>query len=205
MDQLTCIIALLCKAARDKGAVEIPCGKEKVLRGKLHHDWNIQNMKCLVSTLDLKDAYKQLGINARDRNKSIVALKCSRSLGVKLYSMNCLPFGATAAVHCFNRFSRMLWAFGVRELRIPWLNYFDDYPILAMSGIQDSTMASAKTMMRLMGVAFAESKLAPFAEQAEVLGLNIDCSDASNNSLKIRMKETRRTEILEAIDRFRAL
>ncbi|CAL1153917.1 unnamed protein product [Cladocopium goreaui] len=98
------------------------------------------------------------------------------------------------------RLSRMIWAIGVTELRLPWVNYFDDYPILTPSEISASTMAAAKGMLKLLGFGFAENKLEPFATSAEVLGVVVDCGLVSEGKLVYAMKESRRQEALSAIE-----
>eukprot|EP00971_Amphidinium_carterae_P272186 5402136-Amphidinium_carterae.1 len=49
---------------------------------------------------------------------------------VSYFIQRTLPFGARASVAAFNRCSRSLWAIGVTWCRMPWLNYFDDYPVV---------------------------------------------------------------------------
>ena len=83
--------------------------------------------------------------------------------------MNTLPFGAAAAVHHFNRVSRLLWAVGTKSLLVPWANYFDDFPVVLMSQ-SGSTLGSVKTMLKILGFEYAEDKLEPFSREAEMLG-----------------------------------
>ena len=200
LDQLTWLISIVCKVAAAKGVIEVPLKSGKCLRGKLHEDWNMESLKCLISTLDLKDAYKQFDIHKDDRCKSVVSLQRLDGNGTTHYVMNCMPFGASSSVHNFNRIGRMIWAIGVIELRLPWVNYFDDYPIFTPSEISASTMAAAKGMLKLLGFGFAENKLEPFATRAEVLGVVVDCSLVSEGKLVYAMKESRRQEALNAIE-----
>ena len=200
LDQLAWAISIISRAAADRGHVEVPMKDGNRLTGKLHDDWNHDNIKCLVSTVDLKDAYKQFGIHREDRCKAVVSMKNPKGGGTVHYLMNCMPFGGSSSVHNFNRVSRMIWAIGVVELKLPWTNYFDDYPILTPSGIALSTMSAAKCMLKLLGVGFAENKLEPFATQAEVLGVVVDCSQVGDGKLVYSMKESRRQEALRAVD-----
>ena len=55
-------------------------------------------------------------------------------------------------------------------------------------------------MLKLLGVGFAENKLEPFATQAEVLGVVVDCSQVGDGKLVYSMKESRRQEALRAVD-----
>ena len=135
LDQLTWVISIICKVSLQKGAVDIPLKSRKVLSGKMHGDWNSDNIRCEISTVDLKDAYKQFGIHEQDRGKAVVSLKHRSGNGTSHYIMNCMPFGASSSVQNFNRIARMIWAIGVVELRLAWVNYFDDYALMTLSGI----------------------------------------------------------------------
>ena len=200
LDQLTWIIGLLCKWSLGNGTLDIPLKDGSRLTGKVHHEWNDKNMKCVISTIDLKDAYKQFGIHEKDRAKAVVTLKSDATAGMEHYVMNCLPFGACAAVHHFNRISRMIWAIGVTTLNLPWVNYFDGYPIMSPNGIESSTMSSSKALLKLLGFSFAENKLEPFGETAEVLGVVVDCRQVHEGRLIYSMKESRRAEAMQAIE-----
>jgi hypothetical protein len=200
LDQLTWIVSVVCKAAFCKGVVEIPLKTGNVLYGKMHSDWNSDNIRCELCTVDLKDAYKQFGIHEQDRNKAVVSLKHKSGTGTVHYIMNCMPFGASSSVHNFNRIARMIWSIGVVELKLPWVNYFDDYPLMTLSGIATSSMAAAKGMLKLLGISFAENKLEPFSPSAEILGVVVDCSQVSSGNLIYSMKESRRLEALRAIE-----
>ena len=81
------------------------------LQAKVQKDWDTCHHECLITTLDLKDAYKQLGVHESDRNKAVVALRSDKHGDIDFYAMNCLPFG-------FNRVARLVWALGVVELRL---------------------------------------------------------------------------------------
>ena len=141
---------------------------------------------------DLKDAYKQLGIHESDRNKAVVVLKSDKHGGVDRYAMNCLPFGASSSAHNFNRVARFLWAIGVVEL-MPWVNYFDDYPVISPSG-------SAAKVCCTFWVQVCRTQAGSAQETAEVLGVNVDCSRVSkHDEIRYVMKESR-AEVLESIE-----
>ena len=201
VDHVTWLIGVLCKMVFHRKCIDVTlkCGKK--IMAPLHDDWISSNAKCMLTTLDLKDAYKQFGIHKDDRNKAIVALKAPNDEGVEFYGMNCLPFGAVSSVHNFNRIARLVWALGVKLLRIPWLNYYDDYPIVSPAAISGSTLSSAKTFLHLLGLKFSEAKLEPFKSEAEILGVVVDCSRCHLGDIQYRMKESRRTEILSELRR----
>ena len=45
------------------------------LEAKVHKDWDTCHHDCLITPLDLKDAYKQLAVHKSERNKAVVALQ----------------------------------------------------------------------------------------------------------------------------------
>ena len=92
--------------------------------------------------------------------------------------VNCLPFGAVASVHNFNRVARLVWSLGVKLLQLSWLNYYDDFPMVSPAAKSTSTMFSAKSFLHILGFKFSEAKLEPFGSEAEILGVVV----GSNNS-----------------------
>eukprot|EP00435_Cladocopium_sp_Y103_P074060 s119_g46.t1 len=200
LDQLVWLISLLYNLAEGKGFVEIPLKDGSRLEGRVHPDWNMEFLRSLITTVDLKDAYKQFGIHESDRCRAVVALKSYNQEGLALYSMNCLPFGAASSVHSFNRISRMVWGIGVTALKLPWVNYFDDYPLIAPRSLAVSTLSAAKGMLHLLGIKFSEQKLNPMSESAEVLGVVVECSKVASGEISFKMKESRREETLKEIE-----
>ena len=199
LDQLTWTMALICKIALGNRTVEIPLKDGSRLTGKLHDDWNVGNLHCKLTTLDMKDAYKQLGIHESERCRSVVSLRNDKKGCLDHYLMNCLPFGAVGSVHHFNRLARLLWAIGVYFLKLPWFNYFDDFPIISPAGVCSNTLAVSKTLFRLLGFGISVDKLKPFDNKAEILGIVVDSELFPEGKLKFRMKESRRNDLVEAL------
>lgn len=199
VDHVAWLLGIFCKMIFDKKCVEVTlkCGKK--ISGPLHKDWLASGGKCLLTTLDLKDAYKQFGIHKQDRNKAVVTLKSTSSHGVCHYIMNCLPFGAVSSVHNFNRVARLIWGLGVVLLKLPWLNYYDDYPMVSPAAISVSTMSAAKSFLHLLGFKFSEAKLSPFGGEAEILGVVVDSNRCDKGEIRYRMKESRREDILNEL------
>ena len=201
MDQLVWLTGVFYKCAVEKGTIDLVLSDGRRLQGALHGAWRTCDNRCLLTTVDLKDAYKQLGIHETDRNKAIVTLRSDLHDGVDCYAMNCLPFGAAASVHNFNRVARLIWALGVVCLKLAWVNYFDDYPLMTPSSITTSTISAAKGMLHILGFKYAENKLEPPKEVAEVLGVSVDCSDVcKRGEIKYVIKESRRLEVLECLE-----
>ena len=192
VDHVAWLLAIFCKLVFDKKCIEVTLKCGKTIAGPLHKDWFVSDAKCLLTTLDLKDAYKQFGIHKEDRNKAVVTLKSTSGAGVDHYVMNCLPFGAVASVHNFNRVARLVWALGVKLLKLSWLNYYDDYPMISHAAISLSTMSAAKYFC----IKFSEAKPAPFGGEAEILGVVVDSGNCHMGEIRYRMKESRRDDIL---------
>ena len=187
-------------AAHNRGYVEIPLKDGSCLTGEVHRDWSAKKLACKVTALDMKDAYKQLGIHASERCRSVVSLRNDSEGRIDHYLMNCLPFGAVGSVHHFNRLARLLWGIGLHYLMLPWVNYFDDFPLISPRELLASTLAAAKALFKLLGFEISVDKLKPFEDTAEVLGVVIDCEKFLDAKLTFRMKESRRTELLKAIN-----
>lgn len=110
---------LFCKQGRVE--VRLKCGA--VLTGKVHSDWETADARFLLTTMDLKDVYKQFGTHDADRNKAVVVTKNHDTSELDCCKMNYVPFRAAASVHHFNKFARLIWALGVVLVKIPWVNY----------------------------------------------------------------------------------
>ena len=85
------------------------------LRGPVHDGWTKDDsavllllLLLLLTTVDLKSAYKQLPVFPGHQKFAIVSLRDDGARRLVHYVMNTLPFGAAAAVHHFNRVSRLL-------------------------------------------------------------------------------------------------
>ena len=94
----------------------------------------------------------------------------------QLYFANALPFGASASVLAFNRFSRAIARIGTRLFGLLWTNFFDDYPQLPIAKLGGYTHAWAERLMSLLGwnVSKSEKKAKPFALVFQALGVEVD-------------------------------
>ena len=166
-------------------------GEELV--GPVHEDW-IGNCEMSATALDLKSAYKQLPLHQSDANKTVVTIADPADSQVKHFLMRTLPFGSSASVLHFNRISWLLWALGCK-LGLLWSCYYDDYPILCPSGLEQSSLGAAKAMMNLLGFQFAEDKLNLPANTAEILGVELDLKQSKAGSVCVRNKQDRIVDI----------
>ena len=86
LDQLVWLLALLHKVAADRGCFEVPLKNGGRLRGRVHETWTPEKLETLISTIDLQDAYKQLGIHRADRARAVAALKGSEGRQFDMYA-----------------------------------------------------------------------------------------------------------------------
>ena len=185
--------ALIC-VLHQSVEMRLPDGTRLV--GKLHEDWVRMSPSFKATTFDLKSAYKQLPVSPCDVSKAFVSLVCPETRQPRCFLMRALPFGAKSSVGDFNRVARLLWAIGC-DLPIPWSNYFDDYPTLSRTALEVSTMQSVKVMMELLGFVLTLDELRPFAQVAEMLGVELDLSDPT--SVRVGKKESRKLEVCQAV------
>jgi len=144
-----------------------------VLTAEAHPSWRLQPPSFKITAFDLASAYKQLPLNPKEYNCTVVSLRSPKENAVKCFYMRTLPFGSIASVVHFNRISRLLWRLGL-ALGILWGNYFDDFPCVTHVAHATSTMACVQGLFKLLGFAFAEDKLLPFEDHAEMLGVLVN-------------------------------
>ena len=200
LDQVVWCCAAIVRMSRVRGEVCLQLASGEVLRGPLHSSLqDADNSKPLVSVLDLSSAYKQLALHPASRKYSIVTLKNPSNGATACFEGRVLPFGATSSVVNFNRVSRLLQRVGF-ELDLLWGNYFDDFPVISVSALAESSTSCMITLMRLLGFVYAEHKLAAFSERAAVLGVELDLSCTDDLSVLVRNKPGRVRETLSMID-----
>ncbi len=172
----------------------------EVLSGPVHPLWKSMPKGCQLTAFDLESAYKQLPLHESEYDCTVVTLKGpAPEDGPKCFFMRTLPFGSVASVLHFIRVARLLWRVGI-ELNLMWFNFFDDYPCISPSIQSNSTMMTVKGLFGLLGFKFAEDKLSDFASTAEMLGVVIDASRSSEGLVKIDNKESRKTEVVNALN-----
>ena len=169
-----------------------------VLQSEVHPTWRARPPSFKITSFDLASAYKQLPLNPEEYNCTVVTLRNPSDNTIKCFYMRTLPFGSIASVVHFNRISRLLWRLGL-ALGILWGNYFDDYPCITHSDHNTSTMACVQSLFKILGFAFAEDKLLPFEDRAEMLGVEVNLANAMHGTVVVDNKPQRKVEISEAI------
>ena len=77
LDQMVWLLSLLVKWSFGEGRVEVLLKDGTKITGKMSAESTWDALQCLVTTIDLEDAYKQLGLHGSDRGRAVVALKGS--------------------------------------------------------------------------------------------------------------------------------
>ena len=185
-----------------EGSFSLKLSDGTVLEGRVHAAWRVRGEESawhpVLTTLDLKAAYKQYAIHPTHRAFNLVAWMTPEGNECKLFEGRALPFGATSSVIHFNRVSRLLWRIGI-ALMLPWGNFYDDFPVTSPKIVADNTMCTTKTLMQLLGVKCSLDKLREFSVKASVLGIEIDVGGAANGWVHLRNKEGRADETVAAV------
>lgn len=199
MDFIIWTAMVICKHSIHQQHMQFRLSDGSMLTGEVHEDWK-GGCDLKTTTIDLKSAYKQLPLHSSDVDKAIVTICNPSSQEVEFFSMNTLPFGASASVLHFNRISYLLWACGC-YLGVLWASYFDDFPIVVLPGLEVSTMAAAKGMLGLLGFVYAKDKLEPPADKATMLGVELDLTESRNGVIRICNRQDRVDGICEFLDK----
>ena len=199
LDHLVWALLALMRLCKKGGEFTYTLSDGTRLTGFVHAEWLRLQNDFKVTSLDLKSAYKQLPLNPCDYNKAVVSLWDAGCGDISCFVTKTLPFGASGSVRNFLRMSSFLHAAG-SALGIVWSSYFDDFPMVSHALHVSSTMACAKGFLFLFGFSFAEDKLAPFAEQAEVLGIVLDLTECKSGVVRVVNKPSRVEDLKCALD-----
>ena len=107
-------------------------------------------------TYDLKNAYKQYGVRASDRDLLRLAVWKPDEKTVNFLGINALPFGAIGSVSAFLRVSMAVWFLGVRGLHLCWTSFFDDFTLLSKRLASTSAAIAAEGLFSLLGIQYAK-------------------------------------------------
>ena len=199
LDQMIWLCSAIARI-NDTGRVLLQLQDGTILDGVQHPDWKSGGKgEMMLCVLDLSNAYKQLPLSPSCRKYSIVTLVNPNTGEPACFEGKVLPFGSTASVVHFNRCARLIQCIGW-HLHILWGNYFDDFPILSLAGLNDSTVNSVTLLLRLLGFDYAKHKLKEFSKSAAVLGVELDLNEVAGKGILIRNKPGRIEEVLDSID-----
>jgi len=198
LDHLVWISIFLARLYNEGGEFSFELQDGTRLSGFAHKDWLESGSDLKVTAMDLKSAYKQLPLSPKDSDKAVISLWSEEHQDVRCFECATLPFGASASVHNFLRVSSFLQAAGC-ALGLLWTSYFDDFPMVSHAMHTTSTLACAKGLMSLFGFVYSEEKLAPFDYTAEILGVVVDLTQASQRKITIANKPSRLEDLNAAL------
>lgn len=184
--------------------VRITLDSGEVLQGVVHPDWSHVKHGGIDfhgRLLDLKSAYKQMGVHSESLWASNVHIEGNASGPPLFYKSFAMLFGSTASVYAFNRLARALWKCMTVCLNLLVLQFYDDYPHLEPAQTGNSARQSALEFLEILGVQVAlGDKDQPFASVFQPLGVVIDLTNmATKAEVLISNKPSRVASICEQI------
>ena len=153
-------------------------------------------------TYDLKNAYKQYGVCAEDRETLRLAVWNPEERAVNFLGINALPFGAIGSVSAFLRISMAVWFLGVRGLRLCWTSFFDDFTVLSKRLSSNSAaIAAAESLFNLLGVQFARDgkKAVDWDTKVKTLGVQFNLRPSEQKGVVLLGHTESRIEELKTI------
>ena len=112
IDSLAAMLRWWTEHCGASGPVSVRLSDGTRLEGAVHPAWKDPKQRApLLSTMDLRNAYKQLPLSPASRKVAICVLPRTQG-GVGCFESQALPFGSTASVVDFNRFARFLHRVG---------------------------------------------------------------------------------------------
>ena len=152
-------------------------------------------------TFDLVSAYKHFPIHPEDREHFRIGVLDTDQSEPAVFGSNVLTFGATGSVGGFLRVSNAIWHTGVHDLEIPWLSYFDDFPVLSPAACCDQVDSLVDKLFSCLHVEYAKTgkKAVEFNCRFAALGLMCDLSGFDEGSFTIGHTVERKTELVATI------
>ena len=152
---------------------------------------------------DLESAYKQLPVRPSHGHWVTCAVKNPITESVEYFELHALPFGASAAVHGFNRAAMAIEHIFTKVFGIPCTHYFDDFIFIAPKEIMGDLVELARDALSLLGwkVKGGDKDLPP-SDRFVALGVVFDLkrTDEPVPMLDISNKESRVKTLLVDIE-----
>ena len=152
-------------------------------------------------TFDLVSAYKHFPIHPEDREHFRIGVLDTDTLEPAVFGSNVLTFGATGSVGGFLRLSNAIWHTGVNDLGIPWLSYFDDFPVLSPESCCDQVDTLVDDLFNCLQVEYAKTgkKAVKLDQKFAALGLMCDLTGFDEGFFTIGHTEERKAELIGSI------
>ena len=126
-----------------------------------------------------KSAYKQFPVNPRNKKHNAIAVPQGKGLEPLVFFTRVLPFGATARVYYFLRFSEMLKELLLHSLGVLVSSYFDDFPGVTYKQLASVTQFITEKCLEVLGIDYSlkEHKRLPFNTTFKMLGVVVTFPD----------------------------
>lgn len=176
------------------------------LIGTLRESLSLDDARTMLGrALDLDAAYKRLMVRKSSLWASVLQVRGMKG-DPHLFVSQVLPFGASAAVYSFSRFSKAFQQIGSRLFGLAGSCYFDDFTQFDLAVMGCSARSTAEQFLDLVGWRYSlkEAKRIPMAANFDVLGVSVDLSSSRSGLVVLRNKESRvkqiRQEVTEIIN-----
>lgn len=150
----------------------------RTIKGILHDEFRKGVTKLVGKCIDLESAYKQCPIAVAHSRYSIFALKNPDSGKVEFFLATALPFGASAAVHGFNRAAMAINHMVHEYVGVPCTHYFDDFTVIVPETVAAAATELTEKFLDTLGWEVKKSKNKPMDSDFLALGVNFGLSRA---------------------------
>ena len=130
------------------------------LSGVLRKEYR-EEFQLVGQCLDLESAYRQLAVRPSQKHLSVIGVLNTDSGKAEFYEMHALPFGASSAVHHFNRASEALEAVLQHIFGVPCSHYFDDFTFLLPESLATQALELVKDVFELLGWPLKNDEIDP--------------------------------------------
>ncbi len=153
--------------------------------GTLHEELRAEGAADLMGKcMDLESAYKQLPVAAEHAHLAILGMKNPKTGEPEYFEMARLPFGASAAVHGFNRVVQAIESILKTQLGIPCTHYFDDFTFVLPRAFGEAAIQEVRRALSTLGRTVAGGdKDPPLKQKFCALGVEFDLSQATQSTL----------------------
>ena len=131
-------------------------------------------------------------------------LKNPETNGVEFFTCNALPFGASAAVHGFNRAASAIEAVLVQIFGVPCTHYFDDFTCVVPGCLAKRMLEIAKGALDRLGWSVKDDKDLPWSQSFTAIGVVFDKKEMVSDqpSVIVSNKLERVRELVSDITRY---
>ena len=166
-----------------------------LLECERHEDY--AQAKLLGRMYDIANAYKHLAVRPSHHALSVITVFDPSEKAPMHFLQRTLPFGASAAVLAFNWVATALLSLLTRMLRIGATGFYDDFTILEVDRLTESTDACITELFSILG--WNLKPLPGFSSTFSPLGAVVELDGARNGDIVIGNKKERIEDVLSEI------